>query len=110
VIVKARDIVTNYSKQTQEMIKIYGVEQAMSKTVGGNFEAIGIYEHCLLMHHGLNKDHLIIDVGCGSGRLAVQLKDYLSSPYIGMTSCRNCLNMPKSFAVEVTGNSTSDQD
>jgi SAM-dependent methyltransferase len=81
---KAPNYVTNYSKQTQDMIKAYGVEQAMSMTVGGNFEAIGIYEHCLLMHHGLCKDHTIIDVGCGSGRLAVQLKDYLTGPYIGI--------------------------
>lgn len=81
---KAREFVRKYSKQTQDMIQSYGVEQAMSKTVGGNFEAIGIYEHCLLMHHGLRKDHRIIDVGCGSGRLAVQLKDYLTGQFIGI--------------------------
>jgi ubiquinone/menaquinone biosynthesis C-methylase UbiE len=56
----------------------------MALAVGGEFEAVGVLEYSLLLQKGLHADHNIIDVGCGSGRLAFQLRDYLVGQYVGI--------------------------
>ena len=56
----------------------------MSLAVGGDFEAVGLLEYHLLLQHGLKPNDKVIDVGCGSGRLAYQLRNYLSGSYIGI--------------------------
>jgi SAM-dependent methyltransferase len=56
---------------------------AMAQAVGGDFERIGILERELLVSQGLAPDDFLVDVGCGSGRLAVQLVDYLTGRYLG---------------------------
>jgi ubiquinone/menaquinone biosynthesis C-methylase UbiE len=56
----------------------------MSLAVGGEFKAIGIVERELLIHLGLPQDGYLIDVGCGSGRLAKPLSTYLSGRYLGI--------------------------
>jgi SAM-dependent methyltransferase len=55
----------------------------MELAVGGEFEAIGILERQLLIQHGLRTDAYVVDVGCGSGRLARPLAEYLQGPYLG---------------------------
>ncbi len=47
----------------------------MSMAVGGHFEALGAIEYGLLAHHGLADGMSVIDVGCGSGRLAHALRE-----------------------------------
>jgi ubiquinone/menaquinone biosynthesis C-methylase UbiE len=74
----------SYIKHTKKLIKTYDTPKAMSLAVGGEFEAIGKLEFALLRQCGLERNHTIIDVGCGSGRLAVQLKNYLDGKYIGI--------------------------
>jgi SAM-dependent methyltransferase len=56
----------------------------MQLAVGGEFEAIGILERELLIRFGLKKNGYIIDVGCGSARLAKPLSEYLSGKYLGI--------------------------
>jgi SAM-dependent methyltransferase len=51
--------------------------------VGGDYEAIGVYEHALLRAHGLQPDSVVMDIGCGSGRLAFQLRRYPALGYVG---------------------------
>lgn len=41
--------------------------------VGGDFEATGALEFYALKAHGLTPDSFVVDVGCGTGRLALQL-------------------------------------
>lgn len=56
----------------------------MQEAVGGEFEACGLIEEDLLIQHGLQNSDYIIDVGCGSGRLAIPLSDYLrGGKYLG---------------------------
>ena len=57
--------------------------EAMQKAVGGEFEAVGKLEYYLLRSLGLTSGHLVVDVGCGSGRLAQQLAPDKSIRYIG---------------------------
>ncbi len=56
---------------------------AMAATIGGEFEAFGILEREVLIQAGLRPDGYVIDIGCGSGRLAKPLSDYLTGGYLG---------------------------
>lgn len=59
-------------------------EEAMSRAVGGSFSAMGaILRESLIAHANLVPDHYVIDVGCGSGRLAKALVPYLRGPLLG---------------------------
>jgi 2-polyprenyl-3-methyl-5-hydroxy-6-metoxy-1,4-benzoquinol methylase len=57
---------------------IYSQNTRMEMAVGGQFEAFGILMRELLIQTGLERDGYVIDVGCGSGRLAKPLSQYLS--------------------------------
>jgi ubiquinone/menaquinone biosynthesis C-methylase UbiE len=63
---------------------IAGRARAMEQAIGGEFEAMGIMEREILIQHGLRKGDYVIDVGCGSGRLAKPLSDYLEGQYLGI--------------------------
>jgi SAM-dependent methyltransferase len=56
---------------------------AVRLAVGGEFEAVGKLEYYLLRSLGLSTGHLVVDVGCGSGRLAQQLAPDKDIHYIG---------------------------
>ena len=58
-------------------------DEAMRLAVGGEFDAVGKLEYYLLRSLGLNGGHLVIDVGCGSGRLAQQLAGDKTIRYVG---------------------------
>ena len=78
---------TDYTKKYSDLVgyltKFNRYDKAMKKSIGGEFEAFGILERELLIQNGLKKDDYIIDVGCGSGRLAKPLSEYLSGKYLG---------------------------
>ena len=76
-----RDLVKAYSDQ-------FPRDHAMRIAVGGEFEAVGILERQLLIQHGLRPDGYLIDVGCGSGRLAKALAEYLRGKYLGIDVVR----------------------
>src|ERR1700732_3271569 len=57
---------------------------AVKLAIGGEFDAIGILERQVLIQYGLLPDHYLIDVGCGAGRLAIALSEYLTGPYLGI--------------------------
>lgn len=70
----------------------------MSLAVGGDFEAVGLLEYSLLLQNGLKREHTVIDVGCGSGRLAVKLRDYLRGLYVGIDIVPELLRYARSIA------------
>jgi ubiquinone/menaquinone biosynthesis C-methylase UbiE len=55
----------------------------MHDAVGGEFAAMGIMERELLRMYGLHEHDYVIDVGCGSGRLAKPLSEFLQGQYLG---------------------------
>lgn len=72
-----------YKQQVKWWLKHESHERAMELLVGGSFDAIGRIEAQLLLQLGLCDSHFIVDVGCGSGRLAVQLKESHQGEYLG---------------------------
>ena len=65
--------------------------------VGGEFDAIGLLTRELLIHHGLRKDYYLIDVGCGSGRAAKPLSEYLTGKYLGIDVVPELLEYARSI-------------
>jgi len=76
--------IQSYNKMFDTLKRRYTQKQAMSLGVGGNFDAVGVLERELLIQHGLLPDDYLIDVGCGSGRLAMPLSKYLTGRYLGV--------------------------
>jgi SAM-dependent methyltransferase len=72
-----------YRDHVAELERRLSTDEALSNAVGGEFVAIGKLEYHLLRSLGLTAGHLLIDVGCGSGRLATQLAPFQEIRYIG---------------------------
>ncbi|TMG84665.1 MAG: class I SAM-dependent methyltransferase [Betaproteobacteria bacterium] len=69
--------VRDYRRLVRDLLAKYPLQQAMSLAVGGNYDAIGEVEKQILLGLGLQPGHTLIDVGCGSGRLAKALVPHL---------------------------------
>src|SRR6185369_8837569 len=77
------DFRKTHRRQFQILRGAYSNDEAAKLAVGGEFEAIGVLLRETLILHGLQKHHYVIDVGCGSGRLAKPLSEYLTGKYLG---------------------------
>lgn len=79
---------TDFHKTHRRVVKVlrqsYSPDEAARMAVGGEFDAIGVVLREALIHHGLRKTDYLIDVGCGSGRLAKPLSSYLEGKYLGI--------------------------
>lgn len=73
------NFVETYRKYSE---KLRGEEKdldtAMKKGIGGEFDSMGKMQRDLLIQYGLSPHSYLIDVGCGSGRLANQLQHYIN--------------------------------
>lgn len=58
-------------------------DAALETAVGGDFITVGKLECALLHSLGLSPEHFVVDVGCGSGRLALQLSPMVGLRYLG---------------------------
>lgn len=77
------DYVARYRASLASYVATHGREKAMELVVGGQYKEIGILESSALLTLGLRPDDCLVDVGCGSGRLAVALVSFLKGKYIG---------------------------
>lgn len=80
---RTRHLKVTYERFVSSVQAAHPKDEAMSLAVGGSFERTGNIELALLQHFGLRSDSYLIDVGCGSGRLAKPLTSYLSGHYSG---------------------------
>lgn len=78
------DVRSGYRGLVRRLRRFHGRDKAMQLAIGGEFEAFGIMERSLLVEYGLQPNDYVIDVGCGSGRLAKPLAEYLRGPYLGI--------------------------
>jgi len=73
----------NYPALVDHLLKHHPEDRAMALAVGGDYERFGVLEHALLRQCGLTGKSVVVDVGCGSGRLAYQLRRYPEMRYLG---------------------------
>lgn len=78
------DIRAAYRRFVKGLGEQHGRDKAMQVAIGCEFEAFGILEREILIQYELQPDDYVIDVGCGSGRLAKPLAEYLRGPYLGI--------------------------
>lgn len=78
------DLKGPYVSHVQRLQKRLSQDEAMELAVGGgDFAGIGEIMSGLVRHYGLPADGYLIDVGCGSGRLAKPISTYLKGRYLG---------------------------
>jgi 2-polyprenyl-3-methyl-5-hydroxy-6-metoxy-1,4-benzoquinol methylase len=74
----------SYASRVAQLKTELPYDDAMRAAVGCDFEANGVVERELLIQCGLRPEHFLVDVGCGSGRLAVPLASWLTGRYLGI--------------------------
>ena len=79
-----RDSNRTYIAYVKSLLADHPVDVALKAAVGGDFDQIGSLERDLLIQQGLTPNGYLIDVGCGSGRLAKPLAEYLTGKYLGL--------------------------
>jgi len=75
--------VEDYEAHVQDLIRSYPMDEAMSLAVGGSYHEIGEIEERILRHAGLQDGMSLVDLGCGSGRLAHVLSASMRIKYLG---------------------------
>ena len=93
------DYLTTYRGIVDSLEHVFPHDEAMKRAVGGQFEAMGLLELEALRHFGLREHDYLIDVGCGSGRLAKPLSGYLTGRYLGIDVVPSLLQ----YAREIVG-------
>lgn len=77
--------VEDYERLVDSLVKTHPIDEAMSIAVGGSFETTGQIELDILRHAGLRSGMSLLDMGCGSGRLAHVLgASGLDIDYVGV--------------------------
>lgn len=74
--------VRNYRAHVRALLAAKPEAEAMALAVGGEFDAFGRALRDLLVQCGLRDGMMLVDVGCGSGRLAYALRD-MNIGYMG---------------------------
>ena len=90
--------VEDYTKLVHGLMATHPLEEAMSRAVGGAYEAIGAIERAIVRHAGLRDGMSLVDLGCGSGRLASKLGEAIHANYTGIDIVPELLDYAKSKA------------
>ncbi len=82
------DFVRSYEGHTAQLVETEeDQEAALDRSTGSvsseEFSVIGELQRDLLLAYGLEEDSFVVEIGCGSGRLAVQLAGWLRGTYVG---------------------------
>lgn len=67
--------VRDYRRHVQNLLQTAPEDAAMALAVGGEFQSFGIALKDFVVQCGLKESMTLIDVGCGSGRLAYALRN-----------------------------------
>ncbi len=74
-----------YNRMVGDLLFRHGHDDAMKIAVGGveAYDEMGLMEREILIKAGLKPNYYLVNVGCGSGRLELALRDYLTGPLLG---------------------------
>lgn len=97
---RSSHFVEDYRRHIQNLISLHPKEKAMSLAVGGNFDSIGQLLYEFLRQSGLVNGMNLVDIGCGSGRLARPLAKQMTIEYLGTDVVPELLNYAKANAPE----------
>jgi SAM-dependent methyltransferase len=87
--------VEDYEKLVARLVKTYPIDEAMAYAVGGGYELFGNIEAQLLRGLGLADGMRLVDLGCGSGRLATVLHATTKVSYVGIDIVQALLDYAK---------------
>jgi ubiquinone/menaquinone biosynthesis C-methylase UbiE len=76
--------VADYEALVANLVATRPLDEAMAVAVGGDFERTGKTEAAIVRHLGLRDGMSLIDLGCGSGRLAWALGQTMRLDYLGI--------------------------
>jgi len=94
--------VEEYEMLVAQLIEKYPIDEAMSLAVGGFNQKIGPIEADILRYAGLTDGMSLIDLGCGSGRLASILGQSMNVDYIGIDIVQSLLDYAKTRLPTIT--------
>jgi SAM-dependent methyltransferase len=89
--------VKDYESFVETLLANFPRDEAMSHAVGGAYEETGLKERAILEYCGLKPGASLVDIGCGSGRLATALSD-LDIDYLGTDVVQKLLDYAKAKA------------
>lgn len=95
---KKLDHLFTYRRHLKALKKSHDYKTAMENAVGGSFEHVGRLEVNLLKLYGMKISDYIVDVGCGSGRLAIPLSKDHDGDYLGIDIMPELLDYAKENA------------
>jgi ubiquinone/menaquinone biosynthesis C-methylase UbiE len=76
--------VEDYERLVKSLVARHPIDVAMEIAVGGNYRIFGEIEADIVQSEGLSAGMRIVDLGCGSGRLASVLHERLDVAYLGI--------------------------
>jgi ubiquinone/menaquinone biosynthesis C-methylase UbiE len=87
--------VEDYERLVASLVKRYPIDEAMSLAVGGAYRLIGEVEYDIVRYAGLSDGMTLVDIGCGSGRLAHVLAEKAKIKYVGTDVVQALLDYAK---------------
>ncbi len=91
--------VEDYERHVANLMRAHPLDEAMSLAVGGGYEVIGSIERAIVTQLGLRDGMALVDLGCGSGRLATALGAAgLAIDYLGIDIVQALLDYAASRA------------
>lgn len=88
--------VRDYERLVRRLKWKYSLDEAMSRAVGGGgYEQMGQIEAAIVEFAGLRNGQSLLDLGCGSGRLASALGQKMSIEYCGIDVVKALLKYAK---------------
>jgi len=90
--------VEDYERLVAHLLRTLPLDEAMSQAVGGGFSEFGAIEKDILQYAGLHDGMSLLDLGCGSGRLAQALGSSMNINYTGLDIVQALLDYARSIS------------